>query len=227
MFALPLGIAVTVMLFAVPYAWLNCMHSLFLGDTDAGKTWLIINILLHKYSPFLAYYEKVVIISDKCADLNGEWHALVKRCASDKVLLYEKLDKNIFLGMARRKNKSRHWLVIVDDKIKEMKAFDKMVNLYTCRHNDKDSPCCHVWLLIQHYTLVPLGMRKQFKYLFILQCFADNRKMLKNMIDDGVVPGSWSLDQVLALGAAATGKPGNNQFSIAAAIYIFICSVCR
>ena len=71
MFALPLGIAAVVMLFTAPYAWLNCMHSLFLGDTDAGKTWLVINILLHKYSPFLAYYEKVVIISDKCADPHG------------------------------------------------------------------------------------------------------------------------------------------------------------
>ena len=144
------------------------------------------------------------------ADRHGEWHTLVKRCAKDKaLLLFTELDKNIFWGMARRKDK-RHWLVIVDDKIKEMKEFDKMVNLYTCRHNDEDSPCCHVWLLIQHYTLVPLGMRKQFKYLFILQCFADNKKMLKNMIDDGVIPGSWSLSQVLALGAAATGMPGHH-----------------
>ena len=122
MFAIPIGIAAVVMLFAAPYAWLNCMHSLFLGDTDAGKTWLVINILLHKYSPFLAYYEKVVIISDKCADRHGEWHTLVKRCAKDKILLFTKLDKNIFLGMARRKDKSRHWLVIVDDKIKEMRS---------------------------------------------------------------------------------------------------------
>ena len=44
---------------SAPFAWLMCMHALILGDSDSGKTWLVINILLHEYSPYLSYYEKL------------------------------------------------------------------------------------------------------------------------------------------------------------------------
>ena len=190
--------------FAAPFTWLLAMHAMILGDSDAGKTWLVLNILLHANSPFLIYYEKIVVIGSEAGD---EWHKLAKRRAPDKFLLFEDLDPNIFKAMARRKNK-KHWLVIVDDKIKKMKEFEKMVDLYTCRHTKKDSPCCHIWLLIQHYKKVPLGFRKQFKYWLILQSFAADKKLLQAMIDESTLPGTWTLAEVRALAAAATDQPG-------------------
>ena len=189
---------------SAPFAWLMFMHCLILGDSDAGKTWLIINILIHEYSPFLAAYEKIVIIGAEEGDV---WYKFAKRFAPDKFLLYGDLDKNIFLGMARRKNK-KLWLVVVDDKIAQMKAFAKMVDLTRCRHDREEDPCCHIWLLIQYYKKVPVDLRNQFKYSLILQSFAASKILLKQMLDEGVIPGVWTLPQVQALCNAATNQPG-------------------
>ena len=96
------------------------MHSMILGDSDAGKTWVVLNILLHEASPYLPAYEKIVIIGSEPED---DWHRTAKRYAPDKFLLFKDLDKAIFAAMARRKNK-KLWLVIVDDKLSEMPAFE-------------------------------------------------------------------------------------------------------
>ena len=50
------------------------MHTLILGDSDAGKTWVVINILLHEFSPYLPAYEKIVVIgARKQVALGTNW----------------------------------------------------------------------------------------------------------------------------------------------------------
>ena len=99
------------------------------------------------------------------ARAGGGWQKLAQRLAPDKFLLYEDLDKNIFLGMARRKDK-KHWLVIVDDKIGKMREFAKMVDLTKCRHSGKDEPCCHFCTLCCHLCILP---SQPFNLLFELE----------------------------------------------------------
>ena len=53
---------------SAPFAWLMFMHSMILGDSDAGKTWVVLNILLHEASPFLPAYEKIVVIGSEPED---------------------------------------------------------------------------------------------------------------------------------------------------------------
>ena len=192
---------------SAPYAWMMFMHCLILGDSDSGKTWLALNILLHEYNPFLPAYEKIVIIG---AEPGDDWYLLAKRFAPDKFLLFADLDKNIFVGMTKRPNK-KLWLVVIDDKIAQMKAFAKMVDLTRCRHNNDEDPCCHIWFLIQYYMKVPSDLRQQIKHTLILQSFAANRKLLKQMLDEGVIPGIWDIKQVQALCAAATNQEGKAQ----------------
>ena len=189
---------------SAPYAWMMFMHCLILGDSDSGKTWLVLNILLHEYNPFLPAYEKIVIIGAEPGDV---WYKLAKRFAPGKFLLYKDLDKNIFVGMTNRPNK-KLWLVVVDDKIAQMKFFAKMVDLTRCRHDSDEDPCCHFWFLIQYYMKVPADLRQQIKHTLILQSFASNRKLLKQMLYEGVIPGIWDIKQVQALCAAATNQPG-------------------
>ena len=202
---------------SAPFAWLMFMHCLILGDSDAGKTWLILNILLHEYSPFLTAYEKIVIIGAEEGDV---WYTLARRFAPDNFLLYGDLDKNIFLGMTRRKNK-KLWLVVVDDKIAQMKAFAKMVDLTRCRHDREEDPCCHIWLLIRYYKKVPVDLRNQFKYSLILQSFAASKILLKQMLDEGVIPGVWTLPQVQALCNAATNRPGKTPSRYQQTLIVF------
>ena len=38
------------------------MHSMILGDSDAGKTWVVLNILLHEASPCIICYETIIHI---------------------------------------------------------------------------------------------------------------------------------------------------------------------
>ena len=68
---------------SAPFAWLMFMHCLFLGESDAGRTWLVLNILLHEFSPFLTAYEKIVVIGAEEGDV---WYKLAKRFAPDKFL---------------------------------------------------------------------------------------------------------------------------------------------
>ena len=88
------------------FAWMMFMHTLILGDSDAGKTWLVLNILLHEHSPFLPAYEKIVVIGTEADDL---WHKLALRLDPDKFLMFPDIDARIFAGMANRKNK-KLWL---------------------------------------------------------------------------------------------------------------------
>ena len=54
-----------------PFSWMMFMHTMILGDSDAGKTWLVINILLHEFSPYLPAYEKIVVVGARKKEGKG------------------------------------------------------------------------------------------------------------------------------------------------------------
>ena len=184
-----------------------------------GKTWLVLNMLLHEDGPYLGFYEKILVISGKTADVNGEWHKLARRMGPDKFILKESITEEIFEMMRQRKNK-KLWLVIVDDNIDELTLLSKQVNLALCRHDDsgpeKPRECCHFWVVAQFFKQdassggagIPPSMRGQFQFTFVIGSKTYNRKELSQLREEGLIPSSWTMNEILKLGAEATKRQG-------------------
>ena len=174
-------------------------------------------MLLHSTAPFLLFYAKIVIISSKCANENSDWHQLARRLDPVKFILETGITAEVFDKMKRRVKKNAltdMWLVIIDDEIQHLKELKEHLTLSTCRHgDDKTSPCCHVTVLAQSYALsngegLPKNMRQRFQFIIILKSFAANEELLSQMRKEGVIPSSWTVEEIMRLGKRATNQEG-------------------